>query len=118
MVEVQGKGGISAKIIADSVSPAGKRVTTYELNYPRFVHAEFMTHRLFSRNAASSRAIPVPKMIDNIKANTAMPIPSWGSSTYYSVMATGCLPVAPPRWEPSPCARRSVPLVWKVPMLP
>jgi len=78
MVEVQGKGGISAKIIADSVSPAGKRVTTYELNYPRFVHAEFMTHRLFSRNAASSRAIPVPKMINNIRENTAKPV-HWGA---------------------------------------
>ena len=78
MIEVKGKGGISAKIIADSICPRGKRVTTYELNYPRFIHSEFMTHRLFSRNAASSRAIPVPKMIENIKANTAMPI-HWGA---------------------------------------
>ena len=78
MVEVIGKGGISAKIIADSICPRGKRVITYELNYPRFIHSEFMTHRLFSRNAASSRAIPVPKMIENIKANTAMPI-HWGA---------------------------------------
>jgi hypothetical protein len=78
MVDIQGKGGISAKIIADSICPRGKRVTTFELNYPRFIHSEFLTHRLFSRNAASSRAIPVPKMIDNIKANTAMPI-HWGA---------------------------------------
>ena len=78
MIEVKGKGGISAKIIADSICPRGKRVTTYELEYPRFIHSEFMTHRMFSRNAASSRAIPVPKMIENIKANTAMPI-HWGA---------------------------------------
>jgi len=78
MIEVKGKGGISAKIIADSVCPKGKRVITYELNYPRFIHSEFMTHRLFSRNAASSRAIPVPKMIENIRKNTAMPI-HWGA---------------------------------------
>ena len=78
MKQVTGKGGISAKIIADSICPRGKRVTTFELNYPRFIHSEFLTHRLFSRNAASSRAIPVPKMIDNIKANTAMPI-HWGA---------------------------------------
>lgn len=79
MVEIKGKGGISAKIVADSISPSGKRITTYELEYPRFIHSEFMTHRLFSRNAASSRAIPVPKMIENIKANTAMPI-HWGAN--------------------------------------
>ena len=78
MVDIQGKGGISAKIIADSVSAAGKRVTTYELNYPRFIHSEFLTHRLFSRNAASSRAIPVPKMINNIRENTAKPV-HWGA---------------------------------------
>jgi thymidylate synthase ThyX len=35
------------KIIADSVNPVGNRVTTFELTYPRFVHAELMTHRLF-----------------------------------------------------------------------
>ena len=79
MVKVEGKGGISATIVADSVSPSGKRITTYELEYPRFIHSEFMTHRLFSRNAASSRAIPVPKMIEHIKINTAMPI-HWGAN--------------------------------------
>jgi hypothetical protein len=79
MVKIKGKGGISATIVADSVSPNGKRITTFELEYPRFIHSEFMTHRLFSRNAASSRAIPVPKMIANIKANTAMPI-HWGAN--------------------------------------
>jgi hypothetical protein len=70
---------ISAKIIADSVSTSGKRITTYELEYPRFIHAEFMTHRLFSRNAASSRAIPVERAIELIKQNTAMPI-HWGKN--------------------------------------
>lgn len=79
MVKIEGKGGISATIVADSVSPNGKRITTYELEYPRFIHAEFMTHRLFSRNAASSRAIPVPKMIEHIRNNTAMPI-HWGAN--------------------------------------
>jgi hypothetical protein len=69
---------ISAKIIADSIS-AGIRITTYELEYPRFIHAEFMTHRLFSRNAASSRAIPVKKQIELIKENPAMPI-HWGKN--------------------------------------
>ena len=55
---------IQAKIIADSISDTGKRITTFQLLYPRFIHAELMTHRVFSRNASSSRAIPVKKMID------------------------------------------------------
>ena len=74
-----GKGNISATIIADSISPDGVRITTFELEYPRFIHAEFMTHRLFSRNAASSRAIPVAKAIELVKEKTAMPI-HWGKN--------------------------------------
>lgn len=53
---------ISAKVIADSIaSNSGIRITTLELEYPRFIHSEFMTHRVFSRNAQSSRAVPVSK---------------------------------------------------------
>jgi thymidylate synthase ThyX len=69
----------SARILADSVSPAGDRVTTMEITYPRMVHAEFMTHRVFSRNAASSRAIPVKKTIERVKTNPAMPA-EWGTN--------------------------------------
>lgn len=65
---------ISAKIIADSVSHAGKRITTMVIKYPRFIHSEFMTHRVFSRNASSSRAIPVDRMIEDVKAEIASPI--------------------------------------------
>lgn len=57
---------ITAKVIADSINWTGFRVTTLELEYPRYIHSELMTHRVFSRNAASSRAIPVDKMIDII----------------------------------------------------
>ncbi len=70
---------ISAKIIADSLSPTGKRITTFELEYPRFIHAELMTHRVFSRNAASSRAIPVEKAIGLVLENTARPT-HWGKN--------------------------------------
>lgn len=65
---------ISAKIIADSISPEGQRITTYEIVYPRIVLAEFNTHRVFSRNSASSRAIPVKKMNDFIRADIARPV--------------------------------------------
>ncbi len=55
---------IKVNIIADSISPQGVRLTTFELEYPRFIHAEVMTHRVFSRNAQSSRAVPVNKSLE------------------------------------------------------
>lgn len=74
IVTVEGKGGIKVSIIQDSISPAGKRITTFELEYHRYIHAEFMTHRQFSRNAASSRAIPVDRMHQLIQENMATPV--------------------------------------------
>jgi Thymidylate synthase complementing protein len=68
---------IEAKVIADSTGPKCKRLTTFQLRYPRFIHAELMTHRVFSRNASSSRAIPVKKMIEDVLTDPAMPI-HWG----------------------------------------
>lgn len=50
---------ISAKVVAKSVNDNGTVITTFELDYPRYIHAEVMTHRVFSRNAQSSRAVPV-----------------------------------------------------------
>ena len=70
---------ISAKILSDSLNPAGCRLTTWILTYPRFFHSELMTHRVFSRNAASSRAIPVKKVIEEVKNNTSMPV-YWGKN--------------------------------------
>jgi thymidylate synthase ThyX len=69
---------IEARIIADSITMYGKRLTTFVLTYPRFIHSEIMTHRAFSRNAASSRAIPFDKMVRTIRENIAMPV-HWGS---------------------------------------
>lgn len=68
---------ITAKILLDSVNIVGCRLTTFLLTYPRFIHSEVMTHRMFSRNAASSRAIPISKMIEQILNNPAMPV-TWG----------------------------------------
>lgn len=65
---------ISVKIVADSISPSGSRITTFELEYPRIIHSELMTHRLLSRNAMSSRAIPIKKMIEQVQQNPAMPV--------------------------------------------
>lgn len=72
-------GHLEVKIIEDSISEAGKRITTFQLKYPRFIHAEVMTHRVFSRNASSSRAIPVEKMIEQVRTNPATPI-HWGKN--------------------------------------
>lgn len=70
---------ISAQIIADSLGPKDlegtrHRLTTMLLRYPRFIHAEVMTHRAFCRNASSSRAIPVERLIGDIERNPAIPL--------------------------------------------
>ncbi|GAC1577368.1 MAG: FAD-dependent thymidylate synthase [Candidatus Elarobacter sp.] len=71
--------GFSARVLRDSISPAAVRLTTMEVRYPRFIHSELMTHRVFSRNAASSRAIPIRKMIDAVRDEPAMPL-WWGQN--------------------------------------
>lgn len=68
---------ITARILADSISPEGVRMTTMEIEYPRFILAELNTHRMLSKNSASSRAIPVKAMHEHIRANTATPV-YWG----------------------------------------
>ena len=65
---------ITAEIVADSLNPKGKRLTTFVLNLPRIVLAELNTHRAFSRNSASSRAIPFAKMLEMVKVNPFIPI--------------------------------------------
>lgn len=55
-----------ARVLADSVSPAGVRLVTVEATFPRFILAEVNTHRVLSRNSASSRAIPPEKLIDRV----------------------------------------------------
>lgn len=55
---------IEASVVLDSVSLEGIRLVTWKLRYPRFIHAEVMTHRVFSRNASSSRAVPIAKSIE------------------------------------------------------
>lgn len=70
---------ITAKVVCDSVNEDGVRLTTFELEYPRFIHSELMTHRMLSKNSSSSRAIPVSKMIGQIEDNMALPL-YWGKN--------------------------------------
>lgn len=65
---------ISAQVIADSVNPVGNRITTFVVTFPRIVLAELNTHRMFSRNSASSRAIPFEKMLKMVTEDPFIPI--------------------------------------------
>lgn len=73
------KSNYSVKIIARSIAPSGIKLTTAEIEYPRFIHSELMTHRMLAKNAASSRAVPIDALINNIKDNTAQPL-YWGAN--------------------------------------
>ena len=91
---------ISAKVIADSIGDSAPRLTTLLLRYPRWIHAEGRTHRVMricedmevevltpslmedpdlSRNASSSRAMPVEKLIKDVLDDPAIPI-FWGKN--------------------------------------
>ena len=73
---------ITAKVIADSVHYYGgraRRLTSFVLRYPRFIHSELLTHRMLSKNSSSSRAIPVQKMIDDVMRDPAMFV-FWGKN--------------------------------------
>lgn len=65
---------IEAKIVADSINVQGDRITTYLLTFPRFILAELNTHRVFSKNSASSRAIPFKKMVKMVEEDPFVPI--------------------------------------------
>lgn len=70
---------VEAKVICDSLGSTGTRLTTVEVKLHRFVLAELNTHRMFSRNSASSRAIPVEKMIQRAIEDPAIPL-HWGQN--------------------------------------
>jgi hypothetical protein len=65
--------GFEARILADSVAPCGKRLTTYLWRYPRPIHAEIMTNRAWSKNSASSRAIPPLKLVEMLESDPWIP---------------------------------------------
>lgn len=64
---------MQARIIKDSISKEGKRITTFELIYPRFIHAEMCRHRVFSRTVESSRAKPIYKNLLEVENNPVLP---------------------------------------------
>lgn len=68
-----------ARVLADSLAPTGDRLITILGTYPRSIHSEMLTHRMLSRSSASSRAIPVGKMLSNIEGDPFVPI-WWGAN--------------------------------------
>jgi thymidylate synthase ThyX len=69
----------SARVLCDSVSPNGSRLTTVEMVYARITHSEHVRHRAFSFNVASSRAIPISKVLREVISNPFVPI-HWGAN--------------------------------------
>lgn len=65
---------INAMVVADSKNPQGDRITTMMITFPRFILAELNTHRMLSKNSASSRAIPFKTMLENVRNNPFVPI--------------------------------------------
>ncbi len=71
---------IYAKVICDSLHPnQSDRLTTIEVNFPRFILPQLNTHRVFSRNSASSRAVPLEKKIAEVLRNPVYPV-RWGEN--------------------------------------
>jgi len=70
---------ISAKIVAHSISEAGKEIVTYELVFHRYCMSEFNTHRALSRNASSSRAVKIQSQLSSVWNNMALPV-HWGKN--------------------------------------
>lgn len=73
----QSKATITATVVADSVNDMGNRLTTFNLVFPRQILPEVLTHRVASRNTASSRAIPVRMSIESVVKSPFIPI-KWG----------------------------------------
>lgn len=68
-----------AAILKDSINSSGHRITTFEVTFPRIVLAENNTHRVFSRNYSSSRAIPTYKFIEGLRKDPFIPV-YWGAA--------------------------------------
>ena len=71
--------GYDAKILADSIAPNGARLTTFLISIPKFIQAELNTHRMLSRNSASTRAVPAAKMRQRVIDDPVLPV-FWGKN--------------------------------------
>lgn len=78
--EVKGKGGIVARVVAKScsVNDPEQIMCTFEVEHHRWILAEVNKHRALSNNYQSSRAVPVSKVIEQVRNNPATPV-HWGA---------------------------------------
>ena len=79
MTLVGDPNGVYAKIVEDSINEKGDRLITYELQFWRPILAEVNTHKVLSKSAGSSRAIPLKRRLKQVRENPALPI-HWGSN--------------------------------------
>ncbi len=100
---------ISATIISDSISPEQHRLTTFKLRYPKFIHGELMTHRVFSRNASSSRAVPTAKLLEEVCSDALRATFVWWGKNEPGMQANAELEGKPLQevkeiWESAACS--------------
>lgn len=70
---------VVADTVATSLAPISReeekaRISTFVPRYPRYVHAEFLRHRVISRNASSSRARSVRSTLSEVMNEPVIPI--------------------------------------------
>lgn len=70
---------MQVEVILASQGPSQKPIYTIRMRYPRMIHSEIMTHRVFSRNARSSRAVPVKTMLKEVRTKPFVPW-HWGKN--------------------------------------
>lgn len=79
----------STKVVAHSKHPLGDELITLEIELHRFILPEFNTHRSVSRNFQSSRAVPVEKMLEQVRNDPALPV-HWGKNQRGMVAEEEC----------------------------
>jgi len=67
------KTGTWAEVLADSIAPGCPRLTSLKVRFPHIILPQVLTHRVFSRNTSSSRAIPVARLIADVERDPFIP---------------------------------------------
>lgn len=65
---------ISVQLLLYSQSESGKKIATFVVTMPKFIQAQINSHRMLSRNAASSRAMPSKIIRRRVLKNPFLPI--------------------------------------------
>lgn len=68
---IQTKVSTVTCIQASRCARTGKEIFTLELEYPRQIHSQLLTHGVFSKNSSSTRAVPLKAAIEQLRAKPA-----------------------------------------------